>query len=121
VTVSRQVIGLVSIDATSLPALFPTDGNETVGPYFIGAAKKSVENKFTVSILGYIEDPTHTSTMLNRLRFDVLKAILSDVTLGGIAQGIDWTQPITVEGDLGVNLQRATFRMNVTYVYREDM
>jgi hypothetical protein len=111
----------VSIDATSLPALFPTDGNETVGPYFIGQAKKSVQNNFTVSILGYVEDPTKTSTLLNRLRFDVLKAILADITLGGIAQGIDWNTPITVEGDLGVYIPRAMFRLNVTYTYTEDM
>ena len=42
VTVSRQTIGLATIDATALPALFVTDGNETINPDHIGAASKSV-------------------------------------------------------------------------------
>lgn len=120
-TVSRQPIGLASIDATAMPALFVTDGNETISPDFIGPAGKSVKSAFTVSILAYVEDPTHVSTLLNRLRFDVLTAILADITLGGVATGMDWTQPITIEGDLGQYMPRATFRLNVTYTYREDM
>jgi hypothetical protein len=51
----------------------------------------------------------------------VLKAILADVTLGGIAIGIDWNTPITIEGDLGQYIPRAQFRLNVIYQYREDM
>jgi len=119
--VSRQTQGLFDCDGTAMPAIYIADGDETLAPKAIGAAYKRMEDEFTVIIYCHFDDPTKTSQLLNRLRFDILKALLADITFGGLATGLAAGGLIRIHGDLGQFVPKGTFTIEWPVKYREDI
>lgn len=84
-SVSRQFRNIDDVAATEIPmVIIEDDGEEIINWNTGGFADVS----FEVNLVGYVVSNDELSTKLNNLDRQVLKAIGSDLTLGGVVSDI---------------------------------
>jgi len=118
--VTREFAGMPELKAGQV-ALFIEDGEELRD--IIEAPAGSVNSTFTVMIRGYAQDPTGTTELINRVIYDVKKAIQAAGGNLGVAaqqsgQAEIWNALITkieVDMDRETNIAQAVFTLETKY------